>query len=65
MVPLRTTLTSFEWPDFFAQFFALIFDDWQSESMQLNWHAARLTLLLFCGSSQSREANERIEVEID
>jgi hypothetical protein len=55
----------FEWPDFLAQFFASTFENWQSEFLQLLWQAAGLTLLLFWGSSQSRESNERIEVKID
>ena len=56
---------TFEWPDFAAQFFASTFENWQSEFLQLVWQAAGLTLLLFWGSSQSRESDERIEVKID
>ena len=56
---------AFEWPDFAAQFFASTFENWQSEFLQLLWQAAGLTLLLFWGSSQSRESDERIEVKID
>lgn len=55
----------FEWADFWAQFFASTFENWQSEFLQLVWQAAGLTLLLFWGSSQSRESDERIEVKID
>jgi len=55
----------FEWPDFMAQFFASTFENWQSEFLQLVWQAAGLTLLLFWGSSQSKESDERIEVRID
>jgi hypothetical protein len=55
----------FEWPDFMAQFFASTFENWQSEFLQLVWQAAGLTLLLFWGSSQSKESDERIEVKID
>jgi hypothetical protein len=55
----------FEWPDFMAQFFASTFENWQSEFLQLLWQAAGLTLLLFWGSSQSKESDERIEVKID
>src|SRR4051794_26227447 len=55
----------FEWPDFVAQFFASTFENWQSEFLQLIWQAAGLTLLLFWGSSQSKESDERIEVKID
>jgi hypothetical protein len=55
----------FEWADFMAQFFASTFENWQSEFLQLVWQAAGLTLLLFWGSSQSKESDERIEVKID
>ena len=55
----------FEWSEFLAQFFSSTFENWQSEFLQLLWQAAGLTLLLFWGSSQSREADERIEVKID
>ncbi|MFL6177293.1 MAG: DUF6766 family protein [Ornithinibacter sp.] len=55
----------FEWPDFLAQFFSSTFENWQSEFLQLVWQAAGLTLLLFWGSSQSKESDERIEVKID
>ena len=56
---------SFQWSDFLAQFFASTFENWQSEFLQLVWQAAGLTLLLFWGSSQSRESDERIEVKLD
>ncbi len=55
----------FEWSDFLAQFLASTFENWQSEFLQLVWQAAGLTLLLFWGSSQSRESDERIEVKLD
>src|SRR4051794_7941474 len=55
----------FEWSDFLAQFFASTFENWQSEFLQLVWQAAGLSLLLFWGSSQSKESDERIEVKID
>ena len=56
---------AFEWADFTAQFLASTFENWQSEFLQLIWQAAGLTLLLFWGSSQSKESDERIEVKID
>ena len=40
-------------------------ENWQSEFLQLIWQAAGLTLLLFWGSSQSKESDERIEVKLD
>lgn len=56
---------AFAWPDFLAQFFASTFENWQSEFLQLIWQAAGLSLLLFWGSSQSKESDERIEVKLD
>jgi hypothetical protein len=55
----------FEWPQFFAQFFASTFENWQSEFLQLIWQAVGLALLFFWGSSQSRESDERIEAKLD
>lgn len=55
----------FEWSDFMAQFLASTFENWQSEFLQLVWQAAGLTLLLFWGSSQSKESDERVEAKID
>jgi hypothetical protein len=55
---------AFEWPQFFAQFLASTFENWQSEFLQLVWQAVGLALL-FWGSSQSRESDERIEAKVD
>ena len=55
----------FEWPQFFAQFLASTFENWQSEFLQLVWQAVGLALLFFWGSSQSRESDERIEAKLD
>lgn len=56
---------AFAWPDFLAQFLASTFENWQSEFLQLIWQAAGLSLLLFWGSSQSRESGERMEAKLD
>lgn len=56
---------SFAWSDFLPQFFASTFENWQSEFLQLVWQAAGLALLLFWGSSQSREGEERVEAKLD
>ena len=55
----------FEWPDFLAQFTASTLENWQSEFLQLIWQAVGLALLLFWGSSQSKESDERIEAKLD
>jgi hypothetical protein len=55
----------FAWGDFWQQFFASTFENWQSEFLQLIWQAAGLAFLLFWGSSQSKESDERIEAKLD
>ena len=56
---------SFEWAQFFPQFFASTFENWQSEFLQLIWQAAGLAILFYWGSSQSKESDERIEAKLD
>jgi hypothetical protein len=56
---------AFQWMDFLPQFFASTFENWQSEFLQLVWQAVGLALLLFWGSSQSKESDERIEAKLD
>jgi len=56
---------SFQWADFFPQFLASTFENWQSEFLQLVWQAAGLALLFFWGSSQSKESDERMEAKLD
>ena len=55
----------FEWGDFLPQFAASTLENWQSEFLQLIWQAVGLAILLFWGSSQSKESDERIEAKID
>lgn len=55
----------FAWGDFFPQFLASTFENWQSEFLQLVWQAAGLALLFYWGSSQSKESDERIEAKLD
>lgn len=55
----------FEWAQFWPQFFASTFENWQSEFLQLVWQAVGLALFFFWGSSQSREGEERMEAKID
>jgi hypothetical protein len=56
---------SFHWSEFWPQFFASTFENWQSEFLQLVWQAMGLALLLYWGSSQSKESDERIEAKLD
>lgn len=49
------------WPEFLAS----TFENWQSEFLQLIWQAAGLAFFYFWGSSQSREGDERLEAKVD
>lgn len=55
----------FTWSDFWPQFLASTFENWQSEFLQLVWQAVGLAFLFFWGSSQSRETEERMEAKLD
>jgi hypothetical protein len=55
----------FEFSEFFVQFLASTFENWQSEFLQLCWQALGLAVLLHWGSSQSRESDDRLEAKVD
>lgn len=40
-------------------------ENWQSEFLQLLWQVAGLAMLLYVGSPQSKEGNDRMEAKID
>ncbi|MDQ3837718.1 MAG: hypothetical protein M3297_00445 [Thermoproteota archaeon] len=40
-------------------------ENWQSEFLQLMWQVVGLSLLWYVGSSQSKEADDRLEEKID
>lgn len=40
-------------------------ENWQSEFLQLIWQVAGLAFLLYVGSPQSKEGDERLEAKID
>jgi hypothetical protein len=56
---------AFQWSEFWPQFLASTFENWQSEFLQLIWQAAGLAFLYFWGSSQSRESDDRVEAKLD
>lgn len=56
---------AFAWSEYWPEFFASTFENWQSEFLQLVWQAAGLALFYFWGSSQSREGDQRLESKID
>lgn len=41
------------------------FENWQSEFLQLIWQVAGLAYLLYLGSPQSKEGDERFEEKLD
>src|SRR5687768_6723955 len=41
------------------------FENWQSEFLQLLWQVVGLTVLLYVGSPQSKEAEDRSEAKLD
>ena len=53
----------------FTEYFVLLsrgtLENWQSEFLQLAWQVGGLALLLYVGSPQSREAEERLEAKLD
>ncbi len=57
--------STFDWSDFWPQFFSATFENWQSEFLQLVWQAAGLSFLYYWGSSQSKEGDDRVEAKID
>jgi hypothetical protein len=40
-------------------------ENWQSEFLQLIWQVGGLALLLYVGSPQSKEGDDRVEAKID
>lgn len=40
-------------------------ENWQSEFLQLIWQVAGLALLLYVGSPQSKEGDDRMEAKLD
>jgi NTP pyrophosphatase (non-canonical NTP hydrolase) len=56
---------SFEWPAFLHQFLASTFENWQSEFLQLLWQVVGLTWLLYVGSPQSKESEDKTEAILE
>jgi hypothetical protein len=51
--------------EYFAQTMRDTLENWQSEFLQLIWQVAGLAYLLYIGSPQSKEGDERKEEKID
>jgi hypothetical protein len=51
--------------EFTVQLMRDTLENWQSEFLQLLWQVGGLALLLYVGSPQSKEGDDRIEAKID
>jgi hypothetical protein len=54
-----------EFSGYFNQTFRDTMENWQSEFLQLMWQVAGLLLLLYVGSPQSKESDQRLEKKLD
>jgi hypothetical protein len=54
-----------ETSEYWIQMFRDMFENWQSEFLQLMWQVAGLAYLLYIGSPQSKEGDDRKEAKID
>ena len=61
----KPNTTSIELNDYFNETFRDTMENWQSEFLQLIWQVAGLSVLWYIGSSQSKEADDRLEEKID
>ena len=52
-------------PDYVIQMMRDTLENWQSEFLQLLWQIGGLAILLYVGSPQSKEGDDRIEAKID
>ncbi|HEY8383684.1 MAG TPA: DUF6766 family protein [Microvirga sp.] len=51
--------------DYFVEVMRDTLENWQSEFLQLLWQVGGLAILLFVGSPQSKEGDDRMEAKID
>lgn len=51
--------------EYFVEVMRDTLENWQSEFLQLMWQVGGLAFLLYVGSPQSKEGNERLEEKID
>lgn len=56
---------SVEIKDFVTEAMRDTMENWQSEFLQLIWQVAGLSFLLFVGSPESKEGDERVEEKLD
>lgn len=51
--------------DYISEMMRDTMENWQSEFLQLIWQVAGLAFLWYCGSSQSKEGDDRKEEKLD
>ena len=61
----RTHNQPVEFSQYFYQMGRDTLENWQSEFLQLVWQVVGLTYLLYIGSPQSKEEDDRLEEKID
>ncbi|WP_159348092.1 DUF6766 family protein [Roseomonas harenae] len=54
-----------QFSEYLVQMMRDTLENWQSEFLQLLWQIVGLALLLYVGSPQSKEGNDRMEAKID
>jgi hypothetical protein len=54
-----------QFSEYLVQMMRDTLENWQSEFLQLLWQIVGLALLLYVGSPQSKESNDRMEAKID
>jgi len=54
-----------QWNEFLIEWGRDVFENWQSEFLQLLWQVGGLAFLLFIGSPQSKEEDDRLEEKLD
>jgi hypothetical protein len=57
--------TLIEFSEYATQMLRDTFENWQSKFLQLIWQVAGLALLIYVGSPQSKEGDERKEAKLD
>lgn len=56
---------SIDVPSYLVEMGRDTFENWQSEFLQLIWQVGGLAMLLWVGSPQSKEGDDRVEAKID
>ncbi|WP_244510558.1 DUF6766 family protein [Microvirga guangxiensis] len=51
--------------DYLVEMMRDTLENWQSEFLQLLWQVGGLAILLYVGSPQSKEGNDRLEAKVD